>query len=120
MDTKAKGDYQQSVYNMFDILTAKYGEVGFDRDCRMDFLIKMMQINLEHMKENSPFRLKDVSFARFLAPRPAEQEDIALAEVYQRACDKDGNSFTYVGVLRGLPYMLYFFAQNGYTYLYKK
>jgi hypothetical protein len=111
-DAKAKEAYQQSAYDMLDVLTARYGEVGFDRDRRVGFLIKMMQINLEHVKEGSLFKLKDVFFTRFLNQNSVEP--IEFSEVYQKARDKDGNSFTYIVVLRGLSDMLYSFAQNGY------
>jgi hypothetical protein len=110
---EAKDSFKQSAHDMLEILTAGYDKINFERSHRIIFLKKIIQLQLEYIKQGSRFKLKDVLFTRFLASNSAEKA-IELSEIYQEVCDKEGNTFAHILVEQGLSDMLYEFVKKDY------
>lgn len=106
-------------HDILDIVTTGYAKVGFDYDCRRDFLKKIVKLEFEHAKQGTNFVLKEDILKRFLGDSSATEENvikksIKLSEIYQEVCDEKKNTFTHILVSRSLSDQLYKFIEKNY------
>ncbi len=115
----AHEEHKSEVHNMLDIVTAGYGKVDFDYNCRRNFLKKIVKLEFEHAKHGTNFALKEDILKRFLGDISATEENVTkkpimLSEIYKEVSDEKGNTFTHILVSRCLSDVLYKFIEKNY------